>query len=477
MSAPLILGTNSIKETGTYNVANSLRFNDDDLPRLTRTPSSSGNRRTFTISAWIKLGAVDTGTRNIFSAATNGSNYALFRMENHRIEYLMADGSVFGYLSTNRLFKDPSAWFHVVVAIDTTNATAGNRMRLYVNGVEETDFATDTNPSLNADTLMNHTNEHNVGMFLSSSSGSAFDGYIAELVVVDGQQLDPTSFGEFDSNTGIWIPKDVSDLTFGTNGFYLDFENSSTLGNDVSGNNHDFSSTNLATTDQSTDTCTNNFCTLNPLTKRSGGNGTLREGNLEYEASGGDSSVYGTMGIPAGMKIYFEVKLISNTAQNSLGIHNVYDGGDGDFVKGGSESGTYAYKVRGAANDTQYFNNGSLGGTVVSNYSAGTIIGVAVDNENGQIHYSANGTFINSSDPTDNNPVALVTGFGGSNEQYLHFSLDTSGGTNPKNQFNFGSPPYSISSGNSDAEGFGNFEYAVPSGYFALCTKNLAEYG
>ena len=477
MSAPLILGTNSIKDTDSYDVANSLRFNDDDLPRLTRTPSSSGNRRTYTISAWIKLGAVDTGTRNIFSAATNGSNYALFRMENHRIEYLLASGSVFGYISTNRLFRDPSAWYHIVVAIDTTNATAGNRMRLYVNGVEETDFATDTNPSLNADTLMNHTNEHNVGMFLSSSSGSAFDGYIAELVVVDGQQLDPTSFGEFDSNTEIWIPKDLSDLTFGTNGVYLDFEDSSTLGNDVSGNNNDFSSTNLATTDQSTDTCTNNFCTLNPLTKRSGGNGTLREGNLEYEASGGDSSVYGTMGIPAGMKIYFEVKLISNTAQNSLGIHNLYDGGDGDFVKGGSESGTYAYKVRGAANDTQYFNNGSLGGTVVSNYSAGTIIGVAVDNENGQIHYSANGTFINSSDPTDNNPVALVTGFGGSNEQYLHFSLDTSGGTNPKNQFNFGSPPYSISSGNSDSEGHGNFEYAVPSGYFALCTKNLAEYG
>jgi hypothetical protein len=307
---------------------------------------------------------------------------------------------------------------------------------------------------------------------------------MAEIFFIDGTALNADSFGEFDSLSNIWKPKDCKDnFTFGNNGFYLEFKqsgtgtNSSGIGADTSGNNNHFAVNNLTSLSQSTDTCTNNFCTLNPLTKRSGGNGTLTEGNLQYEASGGDSSVFGTIGIPPGMKVYFEVKLISNTAQNSIGIHNLYDGGDGDFVKGGDEAGTYAYKVRGAANDTQYFNNGSLGGTVVSNYSANTIIGVAVDNENGQIHYSANGTFINSSDPTDNNPVALVTGFGGSNEQYLHFSLDTSGGTNPKNQFNFGSPPYSISSGNSDAEGFGNFEYAVPSGYFALCTKNLAEYG
>ena len=182
------------------------------------------------------------------------------------------------------------------------------------------------------------------------------------------------------------------------------------------------------------------------------------------------------MAIPPGMKVYFEVKLVSNTAQNAIGIHNVYDGGDGAFIKGGGEAGTYSFKPRGASSVTQYFNNGSATNHSINNVANDTIIGVAVDNANGQIHYSIAGTYINSSDPTDNNPVALVTGFGGANEQYLHFSLDTTS-TQPSNQFNFGSPPYSESGGESDADGHGNFEYEVPSGYFALCTKNLAEYG
>ena len=284
-----------------------------------------------------------------------------------------------------------------------------------------------------------------------------------------------TSFGEFDEDSGIWKPIDVSGLTFGTNGFYLDFEDSSNLGNDANGGT-DFTEVNLAATDQSTDTCTNNFCTLNPLTKRPAANGTIAEGNLQYTASTGDSSIFGTMAIPPGMKVYFEVKLVSNTAQNAVGIHNVYDGGDGAFVKGGSEAGTYSFKPRGAASVAQYFNNGSASNSI-SHMANGTILGVAIDNENGQIHYNASGTFLNNSDPTDNDPVALVTGFGGASEQYLHFSLDTSGGTETVNQFNFGSPPYSESGGNSDANGHGNFNQAVPSGYFALNTKNLAEHG
>jgi hypothetical protein len=234
------------------------------------------------------------------------------------------------------------------------------------------------------------------------------------------------------------------------------------------------SSSNVLTTDYAKDTPLNNYCVLNILTSRGGG--TIEEGNLKYTASGSDSSIFGTLGIPPGMKVYFEVKLVNNTAQNAIGIHNLYDGGDGAFVKGGSEAGTYSFKPRGSASVTQYFNNGSSTNTSTSNYANDTIIGVAVDNENGQIHYHVNGTYLNSSDPTDNNPTALVTGFGGSNEQYLHFSLDTTT-SQPINEFNFGSPPYAISSGNSDGNGHGNFEYAVPSGYYALNTKNLAEFG
>ena len=480
MSAPLILGTNSIKETG-FDVTNSIRFNDDDSAKLSRTFDSGSNRKKFTFSCWVKRGNLGQGHADLFgtnldSGESAGAKSLSIGFTSSNTFTIDSDTGAALSLSTSRVFRDCSAWFHFVVAVDTTQSTASNRIKFYVNGVQET--LSGNQPSQNADTAVGRASEHTVG----ADYNSFFDGYMAEVAYLDDVQLDPTSFGQFNATTNIWTPKELTDLTFGDNGFLLEFkqsgtsQNSSGLGADTSGGGHHFACTNLASTDQSTDTCTNNFCVLNPLTKRDGSNGTLREGNLEYEASGSDSSVYGTISVPAGMKIYFEVKLISNTAQNAIGIHNVYDGGDGAFVKGGAESGTYSYKVRGAANDTQYFNNGSLGGTVVSNYSNGTIIGVAVDNANGQIHYSANGTFINSSDPTDNSPAALVTGFGGSNEQYLHFSLDTTS-TQPKNQFNFGSPPYSISSGNSDSEGHGNFEYAVPSGYFALCTKNVAEYG
>ena len=482
MSLPLILGTNSIKDT-SYDVANSLRFNDDDSAFLQFTPSGDGNKRTFTYSFWFKRANLTGSEQYLMEVNEGADNDDNFRITISSSEGLFIQDTESNTsnldLRTHRLFRDVSAWYHLVLSVDTTQSTSSNRAKLYINGVQETLFSTATYPSQNYDTNVNVGSEpFAIGKRNSGGSASHFDGYMTEIVFIDGQALDPTSFGQFDqASPTIWKPKDVSGLTFGTNGFYLDFENSGSLGADVSGNSNNFTPSNFAATDQSIDTCTNNFCTLNPLTLRSGGNGTLREANLEYEASGGDSSIFGTLAVPAGMKVYFEVKLVSNTAQNSLGIHTLFDGEDGDFIKGGSGVGAWAYKVRGSANDTQYFNNGSLDGTVVSNYSNGTIIGVAVDNANGQIHYSANGTFINSSDPTDNSPAALVTGFGGSSEIYLHFSLDTSGSTNPKNQFNFGSPPYSISSGNSDASGFGNFEYAVPSGYFALCTKNIAEYG
>lgn len=459
---PLILGTNSIKDTG-YEVANSLRFNDDDLPRLTRTPSSSGNRRTYTISAWIKIGAVDTGTRNIFSAATNGSNYAIFRMENHRIEYLLANGSVFGYLSTNRLFRDPSAWYHIVVAIDTTNATAGNRMRLYVNGVEETDFATDTNPSLNADTLMNHTNEHNVGMFLSSSSGSAFDGYIAELVVVDGQQLNPTSFGEFDEDSPtIWKPKDVSGLTFGTNGVYLDFENSSTLGNDVSGNNNDYSSTNLASTDQTTDTCTNNACTFNPL-RANNDSGTLRSpsfdnGNLRaiFDDSGYNELAFASIGVDTG-KWFCEMKAedITATGNTRIGVLDMDYTGTGNPA---DQSSSVSYLADGQKRVGG--SNSSYG----ASYTSGDIIGVALDVTNNTVTFYKNGASQGS--------ISITA-----NTLYTFYCEDYASSGNKEISANFSSPAYSVSSGNSDANGYGNFEYTVPSGYYALNTKNLAEFG
>ena len=476
----IILGTNSIK--GGFEVSNSLRVNDGDSQYLSITPGSAGNTKLWTWSCWFKK--CPTGADlGLFGQYIDANNY--FRIKFRDDDRLQVDqytsgshaaSAGFNFILTQQL-RDVSAWYHLVVAYDSAQGTDSNRVKIYINGTRVTAFNTETYPNQNVVTTLP---VDGTPIELGRTTDSQFfNGYFAEVVLVDGSALAPTSFGEFDEDSPtIWKPINVSGLTFGTNGFYLDFEASANLGNDANGGT-DLTEVNIAATDQSTDTCTNNFCTLNALTTRGSSGNTLAEGNLQYSAvaGAGDSSVFGTIGIPPGMKVYFEVKLVQNTAQNSIGIHNLYDGGDGDFVKGGSETGTYSFKTRGASSVTQYFNNGNANNHSVNNAANDTILGVAIDNENGQIHYSLDGTFINSSDPTDNDPVALVTGFGGSTEQYIHTSLDTSGGTEPINQFNFGSPIYSESGGESDANGHGNFNQAVPSGYFALNTKNLAEHG
>ena len=469
------VGAAGTTTSSSYEIANSLRFNAvGSNNSLKKTFSSAGNQQTMTFSFWVKRSIVaeDFGGGGLFGCGTaDGDELNLtFRSNVIDLRWEMTNGTQ-GDFRTNRKFRDMSAWYHIVLALDSTQSTSSNRIRIYVNGVEETSFGEAAYPNQNLNFKINGTVEQEIGRFIRSDKSLV--GYLAEFVFIDGQQLTPSSLGEFDEDSGIWKPKDVSDLTFGSNGYHLDFEDSSSLGNDVSGNNNDWTPNNFSATNQSVDTPTNNYNVLNVLTQRAGG--TIEEGGLKYTAATSDSSIFGTLPVPAGMKVYFEVKLVNNTAQNAIGIFNEYDPG-GAFKKGGDGAGTYSYKVRGAASYTQYFNNGSVTTTSIGNYSNDTIIGVAIDNSNGQIHYHANGTYINSSDPTDNNPTALVTGFGGSSEQYLHFSLDTTS-SQPINQYNFGSPPYSISSGNSDGNGHGNFEYAVPSGYYALNSKNLAQFG
>ena len=457
----IIIPANSAVSGGDQD--NSLRFNKGSSDYLNRTFGTSTSEGTWTYSVWLKIsdpafidnhvffsggGASDNRTQLYFGETTGTLNI-----------YRSISGSTVN-LESDASFRDPSAWYNLCVQNNAGTVAA------YINGVA----VTLDGSSLGTNVINKSDTVHKIGR---GATGTYTSSYMSEIVFIDGTVVAPTGFGEFD-DSGIWKPIDVSGLTFGNNGFYLDFEDSSALGDDVSGNGNDFTVNNLTAIDQSTDTPTNNFCTLNPLTKRSGG--TLTEGNLQYTASTADSSIFGTMAIPPGMKVYFEVKLVSNTAQNSIGIHSLYDGGDGAFVKGGSETGTYSFKPRGSGSVTQYFNNGSSTDTSIDNPANNTILGVAINNNNGQIHYHIAGTYINSSDPTDNDPVALVTGFGGASEQYLHFSLDTTT-TQPSNQFNFGSPPYSESGGNSDGNGYGNFAHAVPSGYYALNTKNLAEYG
>jgi len=201
-----------------YDVANSLRFNSGSSDYLNRTPSSASNRKTWTLSCWIKRGKL--GASNIFTVPINGDNKSRLYFHDDQINWVMEVGGTGGdgVIVTNRVFRDISAWYNLVFVFDTTNGTAGDRMRLYVNGIEETSFATDTNPNLNYEGFINDNRQHNLGF----DGGSAYaDGYFAEVVLIDGTALAPTSFGEFDEDSGIWKPIDVSGLTFGTNGFFI----------------------------------------------------------------------------------------------------------------------------------------------------------------------------------------------------------------------------------------------------------------
>ena len=462
---PTILGANSVRETG-YNVDNSLRFDAASSSKITRTISSSGSTKIFTTSFWMKLSAYGTSDAMPFGVDPDGSfgnNMITMEINSDRKMRLDAyiSGSYVFRLRTKRLFRDESGFYHIVFAVDTSQSTEANRVRLYVNGVEETDLDSASYPSLN--TNININNSGNIINF-GGRSGTFFPGYLCEVAYIDGTQLAATDFGEFDSDSPThWKPKDFKDdVTFGTNGSYLEFKDSSALGDDTSGNGNDFSLTNLAAIDQSTDTCTNNFCTWTGLTPRSS-DITLSEGNLNITMGGTSRGIFGTIAVSSG-KWYYEAKWVSGSFFE-VGIVATSNMNDNDDVYGG-KTGAFIYKSNG---DIRV--NGSTS-TTVGSLSTGDIVGVAIDMDNGFVYFSKNGTFQNSG-----NPASGSSGTGGfnisANSEYIPAASPTSAVLSG----NFGSPSFSISSGNSDSEGFGNFEFSVPSGYFAICTKNLSEYG
>ena len=473
----IILGTNSIKDTG-FDVANSLRFNRGSSDYLSRTPSSTGNLRTWTYSVWVKKSA--NGVDNyLLSAADDSNNVVNVWINDGDVLECQIKSSGNNYkVGTNRLFRDNSAYYHIVFAVDTTQGTASNRFKIYVNGVQETSLATANYPSQNTDGVLNSQTQTNIGKY---DLGSTYiDGYLSEVVLVDGSQLDATSFGEFDEDSGIWKPKDVSGLTFGTNGFYLDFEDSSALGNDAAGSNN-FTVNNLTAVDQSTDTCTNNFATMNALDNYPISTpGTFSEGNLQIVSGQGSSSsngysyFTGTFGLSTG-KWYWEAKCTDTGAASLIGIV----GKPSDTPSSSLNNNTYGYTYRHS--DGKIYNNGS-GASYGNSYGTSDIIGIALDLDNNKLYFSKNGTFQNSGDPTSGatgTGAKSITAAASTNTRfYFPVVGDTDYSDTSTWQLNFGGgSPISVSSGNTDGNGYGNFEYAVPSGYFSVNTKNLAEYG
>jgi hypothetical protein len=423
-----------------------------------KTPSSTGVEEKFTFSFWIKYNHTHSSNQCVlFIEGDNGANdYVEVAFKPH-LDIQFNNGTYSRY-ETNRKFRDPSAWYHIVIAVDTTQSTASNRLKLYVNGTQETSWATETQIPQN-DVLQANTSGKKMWLNAHYNGPKNFiDGYLAEVVWIDGTQYAASDFGEFDEDSPtIWKPKDVSGLTFGTNGFYLDFEDSSNLGNDANGGT-DLTEVNLDATHQSTDTCTNNFCTMNPL-YNAYVDPTFSEGNLKITQSSAWAGAKATMGVSTG-KWYWEVKISGTLADHHHGVQQ-------------ENVDETAQNPQNTTGTTVFFN--SDGGEMKSDSTAttanygtlddGDILGIALDMDAGS--YGQITIFDNGS--------AIVSDFNLVSSSTTVMPFASIG--NSTAEYNFGNPTFSISSGNSDANGYGNFEYSVPSGYYALCTKNLAEYG
>ena len=475
----IILGTNSIKDTGGYQVANSLRFNGGSSDYLNRTNATPTNQLIWTFSFWVKLSditnAQGSGNQMLLSDFGSASNRGTIFFESDdtlTISDRVSNSFTFKYVTT-RLFRDVSAWYHIVINHNRTLSTPVTKV--YVNGVQETSFSTSTNPSQNGTSYFNVDGQASyVGKYGGGSE--YYNGYLAEAVWIDGQALDADQFGEFDEDSGIWKPIDVSGLTFGDNGFYLDFEDSGALGADVSGNTNNFTVNNLTAIDQSTDTCTNNFATMNPLDNFwqgfafSDGNTTVTTTNASQSYS--TSSIMVSSG-----KWYVECKPVSGGSEPEIGVAIKMVGVNaGNNAQLSYNANGYAYR---ASDPGTVWYNGTAVSTGFSQYANGDIIGIALDLDNNKLYFSKNGTFGNSGDPTSGatgtGAISIVAPTSTTLGAYAFAMNETFNDQNKVFSWNFGNPAYAISSGNTDGDGYGNFEYAPPSGYLSLCTANLSE--
>ena len=482
-----ILGANT--SDPAYEIANSLRF-DGSTSRLTREfdQDPTGNRKTFTISCWVKRSKITANQTVVSASTTNNFNDKIigFRSTYDQIEVNnVASGSDAVQIITNRAFRDVSAWYHIVVAIDTTQSSLADGVKFYVNGVRDTNFDGTPVYNQNATFEIGRNGSTTAIGRLQVNDSQYLGGYVSEFYFVDGQQLDPTYFGEFDSN-GTWVPVEPGkgaggSITYGNNGFLLEFkqtgtsQNSSGIGADTSGNDQHFAVSGLHAQDVCVDTPTNNFMTMNPLTSNS--RGTFAEGNLMVTTNVQGSVPYGQVefgnfAVNQG-KWYFEAKINSEGSGGSLGV-GVNERWEAGGYTNGHNNGGSSGNIRWNSSNGNIV-NGSQGSTSGSSYTTNDIIGFAMDLDNNKIYVHKNGTYQNSGDPAAaSNGITMSSAY---NDYWTPWISKDDTTHNATVEFNFGNPTFTISSTQADDNGYGSFEYDVPAGYYSLCTKNLAEFG
>ena len=491
MVFPVVGGT----QDTAYDIDNGLKFNGANQSMSIAQDAGSGSNTTGTLSFWVKRSKISTE----YIAYARSDNSNVFNVyfsatATSRLEIRSTQGgSAEMSYKTNMKFRDVSAWYHIVIAIDTTDGTAADRCKLFVNGSRITSFQTQTNFDQN-DTIewfQSDATFYYGGEFEDGSQGNAYAGYLAEAYLIDGQQLDASNFGEYNDN-GVWIPKKYLG-TFGNNGHKLEFQqsgtsaNSSGIGADTSGNDNHFSVSNHGSNSNTLDTPTNNFCTLNSLI----GNAVYTApsygaGGLTWTSTSNGS--FGSSGIatiaPNSGKWYWEAR-INSSISNGVGLGaRVMEGyfpefnNDSFFAGSTADSGGIGYSVNfnnghPQTNSAEYNTGNEINGG--SALSANDILGIAMDLDNGAIYYAINGTWQASSDPE--------SGASKTNAQHT-FTVDGSyapavyGYSSTEFDMNFGGAvSFNVSSATSDTAGYGKFEYSVPDGYYALNTKNLGKYG
>jgi len=453
-----LLPSGAIESAG-YDINNSLRFRSSASAYLSRTPASAGNRKTWTWSAWVKRGALGSDY-GIFSAGTNSSNAIdafEFNSSNQIRLYSYNSAYLFQYVTT-AVYRDPSAWYHIVVAVDTTQATAGNRVKLYVNGQQVTAFSTQTDPTQNSDcNFFNTASLHAIGATYNNSR--FLDSYIAEQYFIDGSAKAASDFGETDATTGVWKPKPYTG-TYGTNGFYLKFSDIATtsgsnagLGKDFSGNTNYWTTNNISVTSGTTydamkDSPTNtsatvaNYATLNPLIPStltySEANLTVQRTTSNWEATGS------TISVSQG-KWYAEFVWTAGTYA-IIGVEDMdlVSTWDNEYIGYSANGRGYGWdgNVRNNASDSAYG----------STFTTSDIIGVAIDMDNKFVYMSKNGVFQNSGVPTSG-----ATGTGGLSLAGTNYIIGAAA-YNATISANFGQRP---------------FAYTPPTGFVRLNTYNL----
>jgi len=442
------------------------------------TPSGAGDsNRIFTISLWFKRGTLPGSEQYLFEcneAADNNDNFRIILASGNNIIIQDTEANTSNLdLRTNRLFRDTSAWYHLVLEVDTTQGTDSDRAKLYINGVQETSFSTETYPSQNYDTNVSQSGEpFIIGRRESTATPTSyFDGYMAHYHFVDGTAYDADTFGQTESSSGIWKPIISPSVTYGTNGFFLKFQDSSALGDDSSGNTNDFTLSGSGT--QTLDTPSNVFATWDAVMPTNS-TMTLANGNTtgttgSNYAANASNSFFSTLGVSQG-KWYVECKNSARTTSDGGYFGVSYDP---NYAQQGTTASNNTNFVQFLSTGYAYSTQGSIWngseGTSYTAMSVGDILGIALDLDNNLIYYYLNGTLQNTSGN------ALTA----DKEYFFAISDGTSSNTFTW-QANFGNGYFgttAVASANSDTAGIGQFEYSVPSGYYALCTKNIAEHG